>query len=392
MGRGIGLGALGAVLCSLFVGACSGEATTAASDANGAADATTGAGAAASDDDSVGGASVTSGGQGGEGQGGGATVGQGGGSSGSPTASECFADAFVNPPMLGPDYDQFSPVVGSHCMGTNHQDISGVERVVFLGDSVTVGTPPTESGDYYRSLLAAELADKFGLAGAAFTWEMVNVFDGTVLTKESGDFVSCSKWGARADDLLTGGEQISKCFSGGDFDKKTLVVMTVGGNDINSLTQNAIDGVSEEQLWAQTEEFVGLMREAVEWIYEPGRFPNGVHVVFSNMYEFTDGTGEVESCDVSGLAGFDEPVPSPELLADMVIWANEQFIKIAVDTGADAIFMLEDFCGHGFNADDPTAPCYRGAGSEIWFDLTCIHPNPAGHQHIADMFMAVIDE
>ena len=79
-------------------------------------------------------------------------------------------------------------------------------------------------------------------------------------------------------------------------------------------------------------------------------------------------------------------------MAEMVVWANEQYMAIATETGADMIFLLESFCGHGFNADDPTAPCYRGPGAETWFDLTCIHPNPTGHQQITDMFMAVVNE
>ncbi len=321
------------------------------------------------------------------------TVGTGGstgvGGGGAPTVASCYADAFVNPFEGGPDYDQFGPTVGSHCFGTNHQDIQDVERVVFLGDSVTVGTPPTASAAVYRSKLAHALADTFDLAGPSFLWETVDVVNGTSLLKTDGDFASCSKWGARTDDLQS---QLDSCFPSNARGQRTLVVMTMGGNDLSNLTKNSIDGVPESELWAQTEAFVALQREAVEWLREPGRFPNGVYVVFANFFEFTDGTGDVEACDVSGLAGFDEPVPHPEQLAEMVIWANEQYLKIAVDTGTDMIFLLEEFCGHGFNADDPSAPCYRGPGAETWFDLTCIHPNPTGHQHITDMFMAVVTE
>lgn len=316
--------------------------------------------------------------------------GGGQGGAGGITVLECFIDDFVNPPLNGPNYDQFSPVVGSHCHGTNHQDIAGVERVVFLGDSVTVGTPPSLSSDYYRSKLADEVADAFGLAPPSYLWRAVDVFQGHAILQEDGAFASCSEWGARTDDLAV--PQLEDCFPSDKLDKRTLVIMTVGGNDISSLTQDSIDGVPEPELWARTEAFVELQREAVEWLTAPGRFPNGVFVIFGNMYEFTDGTGEVESCDVSGLAGFDEPVPSPETLADMVIWANEQYVKIAVDTQTDIIFMLEEFCGHGFNADNPAAPCYRGPATEQWFDMTCIHPNPTGHQQITDMFMAVVDE
>ncbi len=308
------------------------------------------------------------------------------------TAAQCFADDFVTPLANGPNYDQYGPIIGSHCMGTNHQDITGVERVVFLGDSITVGTPPTLTDKFYRSILADALVAKFGLNPPNLLWKSADYINGTSIVEESGDFASCSKWGARTDDLLLGNQQIPDCFASNKLGKRTLVVMTMGGNDVASLTKAASNGATQAELWAQAQNFVKLKRDAVEWLYTPGRFPNGVFVVFANMYEFTDGTGQVQSCDVSGLAGFDKPVPAPQQLYDIIVWANEQYMKIAVDFGADMIFMLEDFCGHGFNADDPTAPCYRGPGNANWFDLTCIHPNPTGHKHIADMFMAVVNE
>ncbi len=70
------------------------------------------------------------------------------------TVRSCFDGVFASPPTDGPDYDVFSPTVGAHCMGTDHQDITGVERVVFLGDSVTVGTPPSLTDQMYRNILA----------------------------------------------------------------------------------------------------------------------------------------------------------------------------------------------------------------------------------------------
>lgn len=310
---------------------------------------------------------------------------------------QCFGDQYVNEPNLGPDYDQFSPVIGSHCLGTNHQDIVDIERVVFLGDSITVGTPPTLSADYYRSQVADALVEPFGLAWGSggedqLLWKLVDVFNGVTIARNSGSFASCSKWGARTDDLLDPGTQIADCFPPETRELRTLVVMTAGGNDLSSLTQAAIEGATDEALWAQVMDALALQRAAVEWLKDPVNFPNGSFVVFANMYEFTDGTGDVAACNVSGLAGFDEPIPSPETLADMVIWANEEFMSIAVDTGSDMIFLLEAFCGHGFNADDPAAPCYRGPDTDRWFDLTCIHPNPTGHDQITNMFVSVVDE
>jgi len=264
--------------------------------------------------------------------------------------------------------------------------------VVFVGDSVTVGTPPTASGDYYRSKLAASLATKFGLTPPSFLWQTVNFLDGVTLVQQEEDFASCAKWGARTDDLVADNHQLEDCIPLADQQKRTLVVMTMGGNDISSLTQDAIAGVPMADLWTSTMGFVADFEASIAWLKEPGRFPNGVFVVYGNMYEFTDGTGDVQSCDVSALAGFDQPVPAPDELKAMVVWANEQYARIAVDHGVDMTFMLEDFCGHGFANDDAAGPCYRGPNTPQWFDLTCIHPNPAGHQHIADMFMAVVNE
>ncbi|MEQ9323824.1 MAG: hypothetical protein RIF41_31965, partial [Polyangiaceae bacterium] len=137
---GVGMVALG------VIAACGGDAQT-----SGTTAATSGTGAGAAD--SVGGAGGTgaststttsNGGAGGDGGGAGGGAGGSGGSGGMGplTVAECYQGAFVNPLMGGPDYDQFMPVVDSHCLGTDHQDITNVEHVVFLGDSVTVSTPP----------------------------------------------------------------------------------------------------------------------------------------------------------------------------------------------------------------------------------------------------------
>jgi len=56
------------------------------------------------------------------------------------------------------------------------------------------------------------------------------------------------------------------------------------------------------------------------------------------------------------------------------------------------VFLMETFCGHGFKREDPNLQCYRGPGAAMWFDGTCIHPNPAGHAVIADLIMDVIKE
>jgi lysophospholipase L1-like esterase len=304
----------------------------------------------------------------------------------------CVDEQFVSGKAPGPGYGGTGVEIGSHCQGTNHQDIQGIERVVFLGDSVTVGTPPTGASDFYRSILADDLSDLFNLASPNFLWEQANPLDGKSLVKESGDFASCAEWGARNRDFLRGGNQLADCFSSQDLQKTTLVVMTMGGNDVSRIAKNAVEGVSEAALWEDVEVMLEQKRQAIHWLVEPGKFPNGVYVVFANVYEFTDATADLLSCPAAGLAGFDANPEDPELLIEMMTYINIEYANLAVETQTDMVFMFEGFCGHGFHADNPDSQCYRGPGNATWFDATCIHPTPTGHDALADMFLQVIAE
>lgn len=289
-----------------------------------------------------------------------------------PTVNQCFADILATAPdgsYDGPDYDQFEPVVGYHCLGTDHQDITGIQKVVFLGDSITVGTPPTYPEDYYRNVLTAALTERFG--------ELV-------VDAEH------AKFGARNDDLLREPhQQILMAFPEVE-PLRTLVVITMGGNDVFAWAEAHAEGKTDEEIMAMVQEAVTDFDDAMRWFRQnPERFPNGVFVVFSNIYEYTDGTGDTTVCPLAATLGLTEPWPGGRA---PVIWANEQYMRIAVEYGFDMIFLLENFCGHGLLYDDPSTQCYRGPDTEPWIDATCIHPNPAGHAEIARMVTAVVDE
>lgn len=308
-----------------------------------------------------------------------------------PTFDECFA-GIESDTGASPDYTPFAPVIGTHCSGTDHQDIEGIERVVFLGDSVTVGTPPSSSSETYRTLLADRLAERFGLEAPGALWRTWNPASGTALVKQSGDFWSCAKWGARTDDLLEDGSQIFDCFPDSVRDQRTLVVMTMGGNDIAAFTKDGANGTPVEQVTADVAAIVERLRNAILLLKDPAVFPGGVDVIFTNNFEFTDATGDVASCPAAAAAGFDRPWEDPRALADLVVWMMEQYLALAVESNSDLVFVLESFCGHGFHHDDPANGCFRGPDAERWFDLTCIHPNPTGHAKLADMIVDIVDE
>lgn len=265
-----------------------------------------------------------------------------------------------------PVYDDLGIVPGRHCAGTDHQDITGVEKVVFLGDSVTAGTPPTPVEQYYRTLLETELQDRFGT-------ELV--------------FEDCSEWGARTDDYLS--RQVPRCFPDVE-EKRTLVISTMGGNDAFAAASRMLDGGTAADALAVLDRAIAYQREAMHWFADnrEERFPAGVFVVVSNVYEFTDATSNLSSCPTADYLGFGGYIPE---LRDGYVILNEAFVEIAVETQTDIVFLLESFCGHGFYAGDPDNECYRGHAAQTWFDGTCIHPNPLGHRALADLFLDVID-
>ena len=346
----------------------------------------------------------------------------------------CFSDIY-DPASPTTDYDQFAPVIGSHCLGTNHQAITDIEQVVILGDSVTQGTPndvhPTclENEHFFRNILSEWLADTYGLdRGDLISWGIFKsyncLYDGTPGKQTSGDFHNCSKWGARTDDFISGGGQIPQCFPGYPTvgsDKTTLVFFTMGGNDVAHINKKGAEASAEEvaagypSVWEAAESAIGYLEEAMAFLKDPAAFPAGVHVVFANPFEFTDGTGQTSACspseinipfigpldisafglDLAGLAGYG-PWEDQSAQAEIIIWMMEQYMRIAVDYQADLVWLLESFCGHGFVATGPDAdtenPCYRGPDAELYFDISCTHPSKAGHKALSELFKAVIAE
>jgi hypothetical protein len=312
--------------------------------------------------------------------------------SGPATPESCFGPQWgANPPV---DYSWQGAVMGSHCKGTNHQDITDVERVVFIGDSITVGTLPTLTPLWYRNQLSNDFVARWGLSAPSFLWRNADPFDGTTFEMFSGDFASCAKYGSRTDDLLLDPHrQLETCIPEAERDKRTLIVMTVGGNDIFSLLEDAGAGASEDELRATFTRATDLLREAVEWVVEPGRFPNGVFLVFGNLFDFTDpdSAEEMAACPGAQLIGMDTALRNPAVHT-VLAEAQETYLQIAAETGTDLFFLGEAFCGHGNNASDPNSRCYRGPGAALWYDLTCEHPNAAGHAALVELVTAVIDE
>jgi len=400
-----------------------------------------------------------------------------------PSATRCFAE-ISSPEGPNPDYDQFDPIVGSHCAGTNHQDIQAVEQVVFLGDSVTNGTPDDahplclDNDHLFRVRLANWLADRFDLSkGEPLEWEQWEayscLYNGDPGLTRSGDFANCARWGGNNEELLryvrpsdvpddereafcrdccAGGvcegrrciraagtpetddrcgfsdrATLRECVPDSVTDARTLFVFTMGGNDVANMTmaggeftRDTEEGRAEIEagypsVRAMAQEALVHLEEAIRYMTDPARFPNGSYVVVGGPFEFTDGTGLVDQCqpqglDIPGIGNIDlswltlnvaalvgfEQWADPTALRAIISEFVEGYMRIVVTYGADYVWVMEHFCGHGYVAaggePDMANSCYRADDPSLWFDASCTHPNDAGHEALFRLFRDVIAE
>lgn len=239
------------------------------------------------------------------------------------------------------------------------------KTVIFLGDSITAGAGSQNDDEDYTSLLVNN-------TNAWPEWDGIDL-----ATRYPGiEVVDVSKSGAWTGTVLNDQmerleDQIMLPFEG-----EALVVMTVGGNDLQSVLRNP-SGVEE-----RLEKTVDNWRKIAEYFLDEQRFPDGVTLLMANVYEPTDAVGQVGNCfyglNISSL------LPS---LHD----ANTQLRGLAEEAGFSVLDMRGTFLGHGFNYSDPTTPYYNEDDPSLWLANGCTHPNPRGHHEIRAMFWRAVD-
>ncbi len=238
------------------------------------------------------------------------------------------------------------------------------KTVIFLGDSITAGAGAWNNDEDYASLLVNNTT----------TWPGWNGID--LATRYPGvDVIDVSKSGAWTGTVLNDQLDRLEAQLTLPFEGEVLVVITVGGNDLQSVLRNPSE--VEERL----EKTVNNWREIAEYFLEDQHFPDGSTVLMANVYEPTDAVGQAGNCfyglNISSL------LPS---LHD----ANTQLRGLAEEVGFSALDMRGTFLGHGFNYSDPTTPHYNEDDPSLWLANGCTHPNPLGHHEIRVMFWRAI--
>jgi len=246
------------------------------------------------------------------------------------------------------------------------------ERLIYLGDSITRGDGASPSSQKYTALLESN-ADN--------AWPDHTDMDLESLFPSITEVLDLSKGGATTSSMLnsqlpTLNNQINGSASG-----ETIVVMTIGGNDMQAAIPTVLfggDAKADEEIAEVIENFNII----ADFFDDPDRFPDGVFVYLANVYEPTDDEGYWASCflglDISS---------AMDNLAD----ANDAIREFAQDRGIAMIDMSGHFKGHGFYYDDPANPNFDEADQSLWFANDCIHPNNRGHHELRRLFYDAID-
>ncbi len=231
-------------------------------------------------------------------------------------------------------------------------------RVVFVGDSITAGDGASKAKLAYTKLLEDNPDD---------TWPTGEELDLDALYDESPEIIDESLPGATTASLVS--KQLPHVTEalGDQVSGVTAVIVTIGGNDVQTLIARPND--TEET----TEGILENLGEFYDYFQDAERFPDGSVIYLANVYEPSDGVGQVDGC-FGGL--------NLESVLGSLDYVNAATLEHAKERNVAWIDMHGHFLGHGFYAEDEDNDYYEENDPTEWFDSDCIHPNDRGHHEI----------
>jgi lysophospholipase L1-like esterase len=148
---------------------------------------------------------------------------------------------------------------------------------------------------------------------------------------------------------------------GTDYPGDILVTITIGGNDLN---YHSFDAVSQNDQKDRDQLTAHLQAELAE-LTKPGRLGKGkLTILEANIYDASDGQGNWKV----GACGPNLDVGSSLDQTGFTNWNGIIAQQIAaVSTYDHPLDLHQLFMGHGFNSTDK------------WFISDCLHPNKKGH-------------
>jgi lysophospholipase L1-like esterase len=245
--------------------------------------------------------------------------------------------------------------------------------VVGLGDSVTAGFGASPGHSYFDRLISNPPDEFEGMKGLCL---------GSVFPNLKA--VNLSVSGTISMEHLS--SQIPKLEPAGA-DTLGLVVMTTGGNDLihdyghSPPQEGAMYGATMEQ----AKPWIDLFEKRLDRMMAEirSRFPGGCHIFIANIFDPTDGAGDIEN------AGHRLP---PWKDGEAILRAYNQAIDRVSRTRSDVhlVNVHDAFLGHGIHCAEKGRDHYRPEDPHYWYYINLEDPNERGYDAIRRLFLLEI--
>lgn len=250
------------------------------------------------------------------------------------------------------------------------QEVWSEQKVVLLGfgDSITAGYGAS-AGRSFFGLLVKNSKDEFP--------EMQGIHLKQVLPnlKAVNIALSGSTSLEHVDILLPKIEQYPKEVFG-------IVVATIGGNDVIHMygrtppREGAMYGATLEQVQPWVENFEVRLNLLLDEIGK--KFPGGYHIYLANIYDPTDGIGDVRN---AGLPAWSDGL--------QVLGAYNQIIESACKQRQDTslVDIHSEFTGHGIHSTQFWRSFYHADDPGYWYYDNLEDPNDRGYDAIRRLML-----
>jgi len=154
-----------------------------------------------------------------------------------------------------------------------------------------------------------------------------------------------------------------------------LVLINVGGNDMNDSILNLIEPTRAAAVTAEVRANVAEMMRLIRERYEDSAAGQRVVFLVDDLYDPTDGTGRIPAEFDDGFCGtMHHPLLVDSIRAmalDNLAAYNAGLAEEVTAEGGHVVALSDAFLGHGMNAS-----------GERWLDDDCTHPTDEGHHGI----------
>jgi lysophospholipase L1-like esterase len=248
---------------------------------------------------------------------------------------------------------------------TNHFVLIGI------GDSVTAGFGASEKHGYFEMLLQNDDATCPDMQGRDLRHALPNL--------ESQNLsVSYTVSEEHLKDQVPSVKPHSPEVRG-------IVVITTGGNDLihdygrSAPRDGAMYGCSYEQALQWKESFRTRLKAILDGVM--AKFPGGCEVFLANIYDPTDGVGDIEHANLL-LPKWPEGLNVLPLFNEIIAETCRSY------TNVHLVDFHAAFLGHGIHCTDRRNEYYRKEDPHYWYFDNLEDPNDRGYDAIRRLFLA----